>query len=223
MPSKIDPIKLLQARSRLREEFPVRPCEPGGKKHFNHFALEGYLFAVIVSPIEIGPDVWGWELEEFLPDDCHDDDEHYEDILLLHASMEDAVEQNQLFRIHSLNLPESIPPGEEEEHPLNTWITGFATGSGLVLRELERMANRKQNRKNPEIRAILQEYKDRVTLFYAGLKLRMNPDSPRSADPEIAKAQIHVLNQPLKVFFNNAVEMMCGAAEIAALRLTNEL
>jgi len=219
MPSKVDPVKLLQARSRLREELPVRPCEPGGKVHFNHISLDGYLFAIVASPIEIGPDVWGWELERYLPDDCYDDDEYYEDILLLYASMQDVLAQKQSFRVHSLNLPESIPPGEKDTHPLNDWITGFATGYSLVLRELERLANRKKNKKKPEIRTIIQEYKDHAALFYGGLTLRMNPDAPRSADPDFAEIQKHVHSQPLRVFFDNAVEMMCVAAEIAATRL----
>lgn len=223
MPSKTDPIKLLQARSRLRKELPLRSSEPGGKMHFNHICLEGYLFAILASPLEIGPDVWGWNLEEFLPDDCYDDDEHFEDILLLYASMEDALEQNQSFRVHSLNLPESIPPGEAGDQPLNAWIKGFATGHSLVRRELDRVANLKKYRKNPKIRSIFQEYRDHATLFFAGLQIQLSPDTPEGGDPEIVKLQAHILSQPLNEFFNNAVQMMCEAAEIATLRLEVEL
>lgn len=219
----VDPIKLLQARSRLREQLPVIPGQPGERIDFNYFSLEGYLFGILASPIEIGPDVWGWEVEEFLPDECYDDENHYDDILLLHASMEDALARKQPFRVHSLNVSESIPPEEGEGDPLNDWIKGFATGYDLVLSELERLAKRKKYRKNSEIRAIIQEYKDHVTLFYGGLKLRMNPDTPESADPDLAEVRLHVLSQPLKEFFNHAVEMMCGASKIASLRLEQEL
>jgi len=223
MPPKIDPIQLLQARSRLREQLPVLPGRPGKQIDFNHIALEGYLFAILVSPLEIGPDIWGFELDGYLPDACYDDENHYDDIFFLYENMEDAVEQGQTFRVHSLNLPASIPTGEIEGHPLDHWVKGFAEGHRVVLSELDRMANRKKHRKNPEIHDIVQEYKTHIVLFYGGLKWRMNPDAPTGAEPTLSEMQQHVFSHTLPNFFNQTLEGMCLGAKIAAIRLEEEL
>lgn len=223
MPSRIDPIQLLQARSRLREQLPVLPGRPAKQVDFNHVSLEGYLFAILVSPIEIGPDIWGFELDGYLTDACYDDENHYTDIFLLYENMEDAVEQEQTFRAHSLNLPDTIPSGEIEGHPLDHWAKGFAEGHRVVLSELNRMANRKKHRKNREIQDIVQEYKQHIMLFYGALKWRLNPDAPTDADPKLSGIQRHVFSHKLPAFFNQTLEGMCLGAKIAAIRLEEEL
>jgi len=135
--------QLIQSRARLRKYLPVTPKDENGVSFFNFYCLEGYIFAIQAAPIEINPEVWGGELDRLMTEDCYRDEKHADDILLLYDDMGEALEHGQTFRIHTLQIPETMTLTELYDHPLWHWISGFLKGFSLVMSELTLLSRKK--------------------------------------------------------------------------------
>jgi len=213
MPGPNRSLLLFQARAILRKQLPAQPPDADGLFPYSHHCLEGYLFGIHASPIEIENHVWGWELERFLPDACYDDARHADLILALFDDMEEAISQDQLFRIHSFHIPESIPRSEFDKHPLWHWITGFLDGFSVVLSQLDGLP--KKLRKTNEFRDLREEYELSMAIC-----MSVFPFKRPAGDEECPGEEMAELSEtPLPELFSRMMEGICATAIRATHRI----
>lgn len=192
---------------------------------FSIHSLEGFLFGVHAAPFELNMDIWGYELDRLLPDPCYEDEHHVTDILELYDDMNDALELEAFFRLHTLKLPDTLPRDELRNHPLWHWITGFFQSHVLILKELDRMANQKQFRKNPSFHKMKKDFQKNTATFLAAIPIRLEretevpPEDVGSAEAGAQGDRSPLLNLPQ--LFETMLKGIAATAVLATQRMND--
>ncbi len=178
MDAQYTPLELLQARTRLKSKLPLLPEEEQGILHLSYPALEGFLFALQLSPFELDIGIWGPYLEQFMPSDLLNSPTFIDDVIIIYSEILDAVNQNQLFKTHTLTIPPTLCGQDPVTHPLYHWTTGCLTGFHLVEMEMKSVRNPlKKSKAYRKLRTDFQKFGVNM-LMLLHIKLTENNEEP---------------------------------------------